>query len=66
MYARCLVHKSIIAPHFEYCATLIINMAETQLGMLQKVQNRAMRVILHCDKYTKIEHMLQALQVFVL
>jgi len=50
MYVRCLIYKSIIAPHFEYCATLIINMGETQLNMLQKAQNRAMRVILHCDK----------------
>jgi len=33
-----------------------------QLNMLQKAQNRTMRVILHCDKYTKIEYMLQALQ----
>jgi len=30
--------------------------------MLQKAQNRAMRVVLHCDKHTKIDHMLQALQ----
>jgi len=30
--------------------------------MLQRARNRAMRVILHCDKYTKIEHTLQALQ----
>jgi len=62
MYATCLIYKSIIAPHFDYCTTLIINMGETQLSMLQKAQNRAMRVILHCDKYTKIERMLQALQ----
>jgi len=38
MYARCLIYKSIIALHFEYCATLIINMGETQLSMLQKKQ----------------------------
>jgi len=37
-------------------------MGETQLGMLQRAQNRAMRVISHCDRYTKIEHMLQILQ----
>jgi len=43
--------KSIIESHFEYYATLIINMGETQLSMLQKAQNRAMRVILHCDIY---------------
>jgi len=53
LYARCLIYKSIIAPHFEYCATLIINMGETQLSRLQKAQNRAMRVILHCEIYQK-------------
>jgi len=52
----CVTYKAIIAPHFEYCTILIINMGETQLDMLQRAQNRAMRVILHCDKYTKIEH----------
>jgi len=57
------MYKSIIAQsHFECCATIIINMGGTQLSMPQKVQNRATRVISHCDKYTKIEHMLQALQ----
>jgi len=30
--------------------------------MLQKAQNGAMIVILHCDKYIKIERMLQMLQ----
>jgi len=52
MYVRCFIYKSIIAPHFEYCAILMVNIGETQLGMLQRVQNRAMRVILHSDKYT--------------
>ena len=61
-YTRCTVYKTIIAPHFEYCATLLIGMGETQLSRLQKAQNRAMRVILQCNKYTKVEHMLQALQ----
>lgn len=61
-YTRCIIYKSIIAPHFEYCATLLVNMGETQLNKLQVAQNRAMRVILQCNRYTKIEHMLQALQ----
>jgi len=29
--------------------------------MLQKAQNRAMRVILHCDKHIRVDHM-QALR----
>jgi len=31
--------------------------------MLQKVQNEAIRVILHCAKYTKIKHMLQFMSI---
>ncbi|KAM0724671.1 hypothetical protein ACS0PU_009055 [Formica fusca] len=61
-YTRCIVYKTIIAPHFEYCATLLIDMGETQLSKLQKAQNRAMRIILQCDRHTKVERMLQALQ----
>jgi len=37
-------------------------MGETQLNQLQIAQNRAMRVILHCDRYTKVECMRDALQ----
>jgi len=47
------------SPNFN-CATLI--MGERQFDMLQRAQNRTMRIILHIDKYTKIEHMLQVLQ----
>jgi hypothetical protein len=61
-YTRCIIYKSIIAPHFEYCATLLLGMGETQLNKLQIAQNRAMRVILQCNRFTKVEHMLQALQ----
>jgi len=62
-YTRCVVYESIMAPDFEYCAILIINMR--QLSMLQKAQNGAMRVILHCDKYTKIDHTLETLQLSI-
>ncbi|XP_036148907.1 uncharacterized protein LOC118647675 isoform X2 [Monomorium pharaonis] len=51
-----------IAPHFEYCATLLIDMGDTQLSRLQIAQNRAMRVILQCDRRTKVKCMHQALQ----
>jgi len=37
-------------------------MGETQLNQLQIAQDRAMRVILHCDRYTKVERMRDALQ----
>jgi len=56
---RCVVHESIVAPYFEYCATLIINMGETKLAMLRKAQIRAMRVTLYCHLY---QNRMQALQ----
>jgi len=31
VYIRCTIYKIIIAPHFEYCATLLIGMGETQI-----------------------------------
>jgi len=37
IYTRCIIYKTIIAPHFEYCATLLIGMGETQITQLQKV-----------------------------
>lgn len=61
-YTRCTIYKAIIAPHFEYCATLLLNMGETELNNLQIAQNRAMRVILQCNRYTKVEDMLKAVQ----
>jgi len=42
-----------------HCATLLIDMEETQLSKLQKMQNRVMRVILQCDRHIKVDHMLQ-------
>jgi len=32
----CIIYKSIIAPHFEYCAKLVVNMDETQISVLKK------------------------------
>lgn len=61
MYSRQIVYKSIIAPHFEYCSTVMVGMGETQIDKLQVAQNRAMRVILQCKRDTRREDMWQAL-----
>lgn len=61
-YTRCNIYKSIIAAHFEYCATLLVDMEETQSNKLQVAQNRAMQVISQYNRYTKIECTLQTLQ----
>jgi len=57
-----VVYKSIIAPHFEYCATILARMDESQLIRLQVAQNRVMQVILQCDRYARVERMSQVLQ----
>ena len=58
MFSRILVYKSIIAPHFEYCATLQLYLNNNEIQQLKKMQNKAMRIILKCNRYTPIDTML--------
>lgn len=60
--ACILVYKTIIAPHFDYCASILFLCQDRDLQKLQKQQNRAMRIILRCSKRTNINTMLQVLQ----
>lgn len=60
-YTKSMIYKSIVAPHFEYCSTLMINYSQNYLDVLQKLQNRSMRMILGVNKYTKINLMLETL-----
>lgn len=59
--SRTLVYKTIIAPLFEYCPTILYFANSTDKNSLQKLQNRAMRVILHTNRYAHIADMLQTL-----
>lgn len=61
---RTIIYKSLIAPHFDYCSTIFLSIGETELNLLQKAQNRAMRAIIRCNKYTPIKQMLSALHFF--
>lgn len=49
-YSKCQIYNSIVLPHFEYCNTIMLNYSENKLNCLQKLQNRAMRVILSVNK----------------
>lgn len=60
--AKINVYKSIIAPHFDYCSSLLFVADGEDSNMFQKLQNRAMRVVLGCNKYTSIAFMTDALQ----
>lgn len=58
---RVTIYKSIISPHFDYCSTILLDVGETEMQMLQRAQNRAMRAIIRCNRYTPIRAMLDAL-----
>lgn len=61
MFARLTIYKTIIAPHFEYCSTVLLFLNNNEIQTLQKMQNKAMRVILQCNRYTPIQNMLEVL-----
>lgn len=58
---KITIYKTIIAPHFDYCATLLSSCNQNEMGRMQKLQNRAMRIVLRVSKRTKITDMLEAL-----
>lgn len=60
-YTKSIIYKSIVSPHLDYCSTVMINYNQNKLNILQKLQNRAARVILGVNKYTAIKDMLEAL-----
>ena len=58
---KTMVYNCIIAPHFHYCSTIMFNIDKADLMELQKLQNRAMRVILGCDRRAHRLDMLEEL-----
>src|SRR3978361_249622 len=60
-HTKKIIHNSIILPNFQYCSTIYIACNKEDIEKMQKIQNRAMRLILNCDYYTHTEHMLKML-----
>ena len=57
------IYNTIIQPHFEFGSTILYNCCtETHINRLQKLQNKAMRTILRCNRYTSINTMLTTLK----
>lgn len=56
--SKITMYKSLIKPHFDYCASILFLANEQRL---QKLQNKIMRNILGCNKYTPVKDMLAAL-----
>lgn len=61
MFARKSVYQAIIQTHFDYCSTLMYLFDKNRLQSLQKLQNRGLRIILKCNRYTSIRTMHESL-----
>lgn len=60
-YIKCVVYKSIVAPLFEYWASILVRLSKTHLQHLQTLQTQRMRIILRCNRRVRIMDMLEAL-----
>lgn len=59
---KVMIYKTLIAPHFDYCSTILFLATDHQRKRLQIVQNKTMRTILRCDSLTPRIMMLDSLQ----
>jgi hypothetical protein len=62
MQTRNLIFKTIIAPHFEYCSTIMWCTSDNNIKRLQLLQNKAMRIVLFMDKRTHVPDMIEVLK----
>ncbi|CAG5110753.1 Protein of unknown function [Cotesia congregata] len=60
-YSKNLIYKTIIAPYIDYCSSVMINFSLADMDRIQKIQNRAMRLVLGVNKYTRVSDMLETL-----
>lgn len=58
---RICIYKTIFAPHFEYCASILFCLNESQFKRIQKIQNRGMRAVMRVNKRTSVKLMLETL-----
>lgn len=58
---KLLLYKTIIQPHFIYCATVLFLANKCDISRLQKLQNKCLRHILKLSKYTSKEVLLNSI-----
>ena len=59
---RALMFITMVLLHLDYCCTIWGTTSDTNIGKLQKIQNRGMRIILQCHPRTHIADMLSNLK----
>ena len=57
------LYKSIIEPHFTYCASVLFLSSNSDIDRLQILQNKCMRQILRLNNYSNSETMLNTLNL---
>lgn len=60
---RLTIYKSIISPHFDYCASILYLCNFNEFDRLQKLQNRALRIVLRSRNRKSIKSMLNELNL---
>jgi Reverse transcriptase (RNA-dependent DNA polymerase) len=58
---KILIYNCIVAPHFEYCASVLWGTSDLYLSKLQVLQNKGMRAVLNSRYDKQIDHMLNEL-----
>lgn len=61
-WSKIFVYKTLVAPHIDYCSSVIFLASDIHQKRLQRLQNKFMRFILSCNRYTPIRVMLDTLQ----
>ena len=59
---RALMFNTMVLPHLDYCYTIWGRTSDTNIGKIQKIRNRGMRIILQCHPRTHITDMLSNLK----
>lgn len=60
-YTKIILYKSIVAPHFDYCPSILFCLSDSRIKELQKIQNKYLRNILMVNRATSHKIMLDAL-----
>jgi hypothetical protein len=55
------LYQAIVAPHIDYCSSILFLLNKNEIDKIQKLQNRAMRSILRVNKFTCIQLMSETL-----
>jgi hypothetical protein len=58
---KILLYKSLVAPHFEYCSSILFCLSDNNIKELQRIQNKFMRNILRMNRFTSTDFLLDAL-----